>query len=135
MYFLKKLSFYLLPLALAFTTMIVINEYARSTMPEKQKTTRPLLMNTAEALPDACSWKCFHDTSYCKQHHVKLAKSYFGITDTLYFGMISGLMLFGNYSAANLIILVLLWPLLMSYLLVKPFLMQVQITKLTKRHV
>jgi hypothetical protein len=135
MNFLKRLLLYLLPLVLSFVTMIIINEYARSTMPADQKSREILKMNTAVALPDACSWKCYNDTGYCKQNHVKISREYFGIIDPLYFGMISVLMATGNYSSANLIFLVILWPLLLSYLLLKPFLIQLQIKKLSKRNV
>ncbi len=135
MNFIKRLSFYLLPLLLAFSTMIVVNEYCRVTMPESQRNTENLKMNTAVATPDACTWKCFNDTIYCKQYHVKLTKSYFIFIDPFYFGMISVLMMMGNYGVANVLFLVVLWPLLLSYLLVKPLLIELQIKKLRKHHV
>ncbi|MFD2514220.1 hypothetical protein ACFSRY_10105 [Pontibacter locisalis] len=129
----KKLSLYLLPLLLALSAMVAVNEYARGTVSSaglKGQTK----MNSAVATPDACTWNCYNDTGYCKRHHVKLVSGYFGFIDPLYFGMIRALMSTGDYGVANLLFLVALWPMLMSYLLIKPLLIQLQINKLKKRH-
>jgi hypothetical protein len=135
MNFLKRIALYLLPLLIAFSTMIVVNEYSRSTIAESQRSSESLKMNSALATPDACTWKCFNDTTYCKEQHVKLTKNFFWLIDPFYFGIISALMMMGNYGAANILFLVLLWPLLLSYLLVKPVLIELQINNIRKRHV
>ena len=116
----KKIFLYLVPLLAAFILMVVINEYCRRGMNLMggvkfgQST-----MNTALATPGACSWACYDNTAYCKQNHVKVLNKYFSVFDPLYFGMISALKQTGNYSAANVIFLVILWPSVMSFLLVR----------------
>ena len=131
----KRLLLYLLPLLLAFPMVIAVNEYARGTISESRRGTEAMKMNTTAASPEACTWNCYNDTAYCKRHHVKLAGGYFAIIDPLYFGMISALLMVGDYAAANVLFLVILWPLLLSYLLVKSLLIQLQLKKLRKRHV
>lgn len=130
----QKLSLYLLPLLLAFTAMVAVNEYARRTIRESSVSPKGHRMNSSVATPYACTWNCYNDTGYCKRHHVKWAGDYFGFIDPLYFGMIRALLATGDYGMANILFLVVLWPLLMSYLLIKPLLIQIQISRLKKRH-
>jgi hypothetical protein len=116
----KKIFLYLVPLLVAFILVVVINEYCRRGMDHRggvkfgQST-----MNTALATPEACSWACYDNTAYCKQNHVKVLNKYFSVFDPLYFGMICALKQTGNYGAANVIFLVILWPSVMSFLLVR----------------
>lgn len=130
----KRLSFYLLPLLLIFSAMVTVNEYARGTIYKNLRSTEYMKMNSAVATPEACTWNCYNDTGYCKRNHVKLANSYFAFIDPFYFGMINALMMVGNYGVANVLFLVILWPLLMSYLLVKPLLIQIQLKQIMKRY-
>jgi hypothetical protein len=116
----KKLFLYLLPLFVAFAAMIVVNEYCRMTSNNSSKSRSGYTtMNSRVASPDVCTWKCYSDTTYCKQHHVKVLGNLYWLFDPLYFGMISVLLMTGSYGAANVIFLVIIWPLLISYLLVR----------------
>lgn len=129
----KNIFYYLFPLLLVFSAMTVVNEYSRLSIGESSVSKSGYTtMNAHNATPDACTWSCYHNTTYCKEHHTQLLKPYFSIIDPLYFGMISALLMTGNYGAANVIFLVILWPLLMSFLLVKTIRMQLQIFKLRK---
>lgn len=130
----KKSAFYLLPLVLAFTAMVAVNEYSRLSLGEGGKSKGGITrMNTAEITPEACTWNCFRDTMYCKVHHTRKLGAFSMLIDPLYFGMITALMLFGNYGGANVLFLVVLWPLIISYLIVKPILLQARIKKLQKQ--
>ena len=130
----KKLLLYLVPLLLAFMVMILINEYSRARWDVKEPYTLSgrKTMNSAEITPDACTWKCHNDTNYCKQHHVKWLKPFMFIIDPLYFLIIRILSATGSYGAANILLLVIMWPLLMCYLLIKPFRIEAQIRHLKK---
>ena len=121
-------------LLLPYLIMILVNESVRPTIKEK-----PYQINGITAINsnlrtiDKCTWAAHSDTSYCKEHHVKFLKPYYGITDRLYFGVISLLHATGNYGAANIILLVLLFPLIMWYSLVKIFDYTIAIRKLKKK--
>lgn len=124
----KKLFLYLAPLLSAFTVMIAVNEYSRQSVGGSRKHTESLLkINSAMSIPDACTWYCHNDTLYCKQHHMEWLKPYTAQVDPLYFGVINLLGMMGNYLLANIIILAVLWPLLMSYLFIKSIWLQKQI--------
>lgn len=60
-------------------------------------------------------------------------KPYFAFIDPVYFGMIQGLKATGNYAGANFIFLVILWPLIMYWLLVKVIVSQLKINQLKKK--
>lgn len=112
----------------------MINESVRPTIKET-----PYQINGITAINsnlrtlDKCTWAAHSDTSYCKEHHVKFLKPYYGITDRLYFGVIGLLHATGNYGAANIILLVLLFPLIMWYSFVKIFDYAIAISKLKKK--
>lgn len=132
----RTLTLYLLPLLLAFSAIVAMNEYARGNINKSsRKSERQMKINSAVATPVECTWNCYNDTSNCKRHHMKLLSNYVRFIDPIYFGMIKALLSTGNYGAANVLFLVILWPLLISYLLVKPLLLQIQIRKLNKRYV
>jgi hypothetical protein len=125
----KKLVLYLTPLLLAFAVMVVVNEYSRITVDEGIKNKIGLMKINSEVItPDACTWHCHNDTNYCKKHHVSWMKNYLAFIDPFYSGIITLLGITGSYVLANLIFLVILWPLLMSYLLVKSIRVQQQIS-------
>lgn len=110
-----KLGLALLPWIL----MVLVNEGARfSTSADYQRFGVPLI-NHAEADTETCSWYCHDHTDYCKTHHVQYAAAYFHWIDPAYFGIISLLMSTGNYGLANLIFLVLLWPLFIYFMLLR----------------
>jgi hypothetical protein len=73
----------LLLLLLPFLLMVSINEIQRPLL-AKKKNTGSIAMNSREADPEKCSWKCHNDTRYCKKYHVKLLKPVLGISDLFY---------------------------------------------------
>ena len=90
-------------------------------------------MNSAKANLDECSWICHNNTSYCKDNHVKVLKDYFDYTDPIYFGIIHLLKSTGNYGVANIVFLVILFPLIMYLLLIKSIDMNRQINMLKSK--
>ncbi|GAA4242804.1 hypothetical protein KO504_05065 [Winogradskyella psychrotolerans] len=100
--------------------MVVVNESYRYSITEKPYTAYGFTaINSDVKSPQKCSWIAHNNTSYCKQHHVKFLKDYFYITDKIYFGAIQTLHSTGNYMAANILFLVILFPFIMWYSLVK----------------
>ena len=115
-----KLIRNLLILISPFILMIVVNETARSKISEKPYILKGVpTINSAEAFSDKCSWKCHNNTSYCKEHHLKYVKGHLKYIDPFYSGFINLLQSTGSYGLANILLLVIAWPLLMFYLLVK----------------
>jgi len=99
--------------------MVIVNEAYRPTIKETPYTAHGITaINSDIRSPHKCSWVAHSDTSYCKQHHVKFLKAHFHITDKIYFGAIAALRSTGNYGAANIIFLVILFPLIIWYSLV-----------------
>lgn len=110
----------LLILLFPFALMIIINEYSREKIqPSTYQSRGQDTINSAQRDPSTCTWACHNDTGYCKAHHVKFDDHYFTYTDPLYFGMITVLRGFGNYGLANILLLVLFFPLLIYTLLIK----------------
>lgn len=60
-----------------------------------------------------CSWACHNNTRLCKQNHTIFLKPHINKIDVAYNFIISSLGATGNYRLANIIFLVVLWPLLM----------------------
>src|SRR6478735_4046058 len=103
-----------------FVLMALINEVVRTKIKEKPYTAHDITaINSAEYLPEKCTWACHNNTAYCKAHHVKYLKPFYGVTDVLYFGEIAALASTGNYGAANIIFLVLLFPITILYFIIK----------------
>ena len=114
--------------------MILTNEIVRPTIKEKPYSLQGVTaMNSSIQTKDKCTWNCAANTTYCKQNHVKYVKQYFEIIDPIYFGIIRLLAATGNYGLANIIFLVILWPLVMYYLLIKSFDMNARIKELKRR--
>lgn len=110
--------------------MILVNETIRPTISEQPYSRKGVTtINSGIQTPDKCTWYCHQNTSYCKKHHVEWLRPFFKIIDPIYFGIISGLASTGDYALANIVFLVVLWPLLMFYLLVRVWDMQVEINK------
>lgn len=123
----------LLILLFPFALMIIINEYSREKIqPSTYQSRGQDTINSAQRDPSTCTWACHNDTGYCKAHHVKFDDHYFTYTDPLYFGMITVLRGFGNYGLANILLLVLFFPLLIYTLLIKSLQIQDQINRLRK---
>ncbi len=113
--------------------MAVINELFRDPKLDNPHKSHGLeTINPGTPINERCSWACHDDTSYCKTHHVKFDAAYFKYTDPLYFGMISVLKGFGNYGLANILLLVLFFPLLIYGLLIRSLNSQRRISQLKK---
>jgi hypothetical protein len=123
----KRILIYILPIILPLALLITVNEYSRGKVKERPYFNSLLgisAINSAVPLPYKCTWYCAFNTYYCKRNHVKYLKPYFKYVDPIYFGIIALLMKTGNYVLANIIFLVIIWPLFMYYLLVKSLLIQ-----------
>lgn len=74
--------------------------------------------NSSKITSKQCSWKCHDNTPFCKAKHSNLLKPYTSKIDIVYNFIISSLASTGNYKQANIIFLVLLWPLFMLSLII-----------------
>jgi hypothetical protein len=112
----KKQLRNLLLFVLPFILMVFVNHFIKTSedpIPNDGK------WNSTMQLPDRCSWACHNQTMYCIQHHVKMNKLLLKFTSPFYFGEITLLQLIGNYSFANILILVTLVPLYIWYFLIR----------------
>ena len=118
-----------------FLFMIIVNEYSRDKIIEKPYTVYGITaMNSDVRTPDKCSWSCFKDTGYCKKNHTALMNDFYKQIDPIYFGIISFLQASGDYSTTNIIFLVILWPFIMFFLLVKSLNIQKTINLIKKKN-
>jgi len=118
-----------------FLLMIFVNESFRFTQNMKGgKVYGVTTMNTQVKMSNECSWSCYYNTTYCKQNHVKHMSNYFQYIDGFYFWQIRFLHSFGNYTVANIVFLVILWPGLMIFLLITFLNQREQIKKLKKQN-
>ena len=99
-----------------FILMVLVNHFIK---PAVDPIPNDGKWNSTKPLPDRCTWACHDHTNYCIQHHVKMNKYIIWITRLLYDNEIRFLQLFGNYSFANILILVTLVPLYIWYFLIK----------------
>ena len=107
-------------LALApFLLMVVVNETYRLKSTNSYQLLGISVINTDERDRNSCTWNCHNATNYCKLHHVVYLRDDFYWVDPIYFGIINVLMSTGNYSLANLVFLVILWPLVIYLLLLR----------------
>lgn len=128
---LRNISLLLLP----YVLMIIINESYRPTIKETPYTAHGVTaINSDIRTLEKCSWAAHNDTSYCKQHHVKFLKNHFYITDIMYFKVIDALRSTGNYGTANIVLLVIIFPLLMWFSLIKIIDYALEIRNLKKQH-
>lgn len=127
--FVRKILILLSPLVF----MILTNEAMRIKIKDGTYSAQGIKpINSAEYLPNKCSWACHNNTVYCKNNHVKYLKQFYVITDVLYFGVIAALASTGNYVALNIIFLVLLFPITILYFIIKSIRIQDEIRKLSK---
>ena len=116
-----------------FLFMILVNELMRPGIHEKPYSIKGITaMNSNIRTVDKCSWNCHNDTRFCMDHHTAVLRPYFNIVNPFYFGMIYLLGATGNYGLANILFLVILWPLTMIILLVKTLNIQQKIIGLKK---
>ena len=107
-------------LLLPYLLMIVVNEAYRPTIKEKPYSAHGITaINSNIRTPKKCTWAAHSDTKYCEQHHVKYLKNQLESTDKIYFGAIGALRSTGNYGLANIAFLVVLFPLIIWFSLVK----------------
>ena len=108
----RNLFLFLLPFAL----MVFVNHFIKPTVdpiPNDGK------WNSTLPIAERCTWACHDSTNYCIAHHVKMNKLLLNFTRPIYFGEIILLQMIGNYSFANILILVTLVPLYIWYFLVR----------------
>ena len=136
----KKLFRNILILLSPYLLVVLVNESVRPTIndPGFTKTTTynsyktiNTAMNPELLHHDVCSWRC-HKFA-CKPQLFKSVESYI---NPIYSGIISFLKSggsFGSYAIANILFLVLLWPLAMFYLLTKSLDIQQDIKNIKSR--
>ena len=113
---------YFLPLFLPIAIVVIVNEYSRPNLTGYYNSKYDVTaMNPNKRDPNVCTWSGFFDTGYCKKNHVKYLNQHFDIIDPIYFGIINALHKTGNYGAGNIIFLVILWPAIMYFLLIRIF--------------
>ncbi len=128
--FIRNLLIFIFP----FLLMIIVNEIVRTTIKEKPYSKyATTAINSADKIPEKCSWICHNRTAYCKKHHVKYLKNYYSHTDAIYFEIIDLMTNTGNYGLANIILLVILFPLFIWYFIIKSVNIQDKINKLNKK--
>lgn len=129
----KKFLIYTIPIIIPVLFMIIVNETAAPYQAYQEFYLRDVkTQNSADQLDTDCSWACHNNTAYCKAHHVKILKPYFHAVDPIYYGIINSLKATGHYQLANIIFLVIAWPALMYFLLVKSLLIELKIRKIKK---
>ncbi len=112
----KKQLRNLLLFVFPFTLMVLVNHFIKSSVdpiPNDGK------WNSTLPIAERCTWACHDSTNYCITHHVKMNKLLLKFTRPIYFGEITLLQMIGNYSFANILILVTLIPLYIWYFLVR----------------
>lgn len=113
--------------------MILVNEISRPTIHGKPYYIKGIsAMNSKTRTLKKCTWYCHNDTRYCMDNHTSVLKPFFKILNPIYFGIISLLAATGNYGLANILFLVILWPLFMFILLLQIINMQQKINHLRK---
>lgn len=111
--------------------IVLVNEYSRFTATNKGYIRKGITaINSGIKTPEKCSWHCYSDTGYCKRYHTNLLKNYTSKVDPIYFGVIKSLHSTGDYGLANIIFLVILFPIMMYVLLIKSIAIQRKIKKL-----
>ena len=142
----KKLYINTLILFSPFLLMVMVNEVVRPTLVEApfQYTksfdlsglTRKVVgsaMNPGKMKKEECTWYCHNKDSFCVNFHKKI--SFHQYIDDLYNKIITLLKkgdYQGNYAINNIIFLVILWPLIMFFLLIKSLDIQRKINKLKR---
>lgn len=130
MRFIRNLLLLLAP----YLIIILVNESVRPTIKEVSYQLKGVsAINSNQRTPHKCTWAAHSDTNYCKKHHVKFLNNYLKETDKVYFGIINLLHSTGNYGVANIIFLVILFPLIIWYSLIKIIDYWIEIKHLKKK--
>ncbi len=100
----------LLPLLLAYTLVVVGNEWERAQLGAPEGTKIHGLGTATE-----CGWGCHNATSsHCLGRHDGLSPAFREAIRPAYDGIVNGLHATGSYQLANLVLLAAVWPLLLS---------------------
>ena len=117
-----KIFTYLMPLLIAWSFMIIVTESSRTYFGENGRTKGLVTVFSQEPKQTHCSWACgFNTTDHCLVNHSGLPKTTRDSLKPFYFGVIHVLQSTGGYRAANIVFLVILWPLILSIMIVKVF--------------
>ena len=136
----KKIFRNILILISPYLIMLLVNEGVRPTINElgfertitysNFKSTN-IAINPELKTHDVCSWRCHN--SGCKPQLFKSIENYIS---PIYSGIISFLKSggsFGSYALANILFLVLIWPLAIFYLFTKSIDMHQEIKEINKK--
>ena len=106
----KTLGFSLMVYGILIILMIIINENSRIHQNKKDYKYRGIsTIHSGEKSQSQCSWVCHNNTLYCKKYHTHHIGDETQ-SDVLYFKIINLLKGTGNYSLANVLILVIIIP-------------------------
>ena len=104
-------------------TMVVINECMRGFTPAPVNQIRYGAIFSNEYFPDKCSWACHKSTKRCRKHHHSVISA--GVREAIlpFYDAIKKALQKGpgGYVVTNIIFLVVLWPLLISMMLMKVY--------------
>ena len=126
-----KTRYKLALLVAPFVLMIIVNELVRPTIKEKAYGGYSVTFMKPELwVLDRCSWVCHNNSKYCEKHHIRYVRPIKQYIDPFYFGIIRFLKGFVNYGLANVVFLVIGWPLFMWFLLICCVDMRAQLKKL-----
>lgn len=115
----KKVLSIILVFSILFLIVIIVNESSRHFVNSEGYSVNGIkTINPKTQTVTTCSWNCYKNTAYCKANHVKILKPLFLQLDPFYFKIISLLKSTGSYAYANIIFLVLLWPLFIVFLFI-----------------
>lgn len=107
-------------LLVPFILLIITNEYSRTTIKDVPYTKMGVaFINPEMWSTNTCSWACHNSSAFCEAHHIRYARPIKTYIDPIYFGIINALKSTGNYGLANVIFLVIGWPLIMWYTLIR----------------
>ena len=120
-------------LFLPYLIIFAVNELVRPTIKvNKYKIYGIKTINSNEKLQEKCTWIGHETTDFCTSNHVKFLKPYLNKTEHLYFGIIDNLHATGNYQYANVFLLVLIFPFVIWFSLIKIIDYSIEILKLKK---
>ena len=130
----RTLFVFLFSLFALVVILVTTNELSRSCTPKSNYTIYGnSTINSAERLPQQCSWACHNDTAHCQKNHLSWSQNYLSYLDPIYFGIIGILKSTGDYAGANVHFLVFLCPLIILFFLVKSWQVQLEINQLKKQ--
>ena len=115
-----------------FLLLILVNEHSRPTKKSSNYIFEKPTINTSIANVDSCTWHCHNNTAFCKENHVKYLNQ-FDKSDQVYFGIINTFQKTGTYALANVFFLVMLFPFIIWYFIVKSLNIQDEINMLKRK--